>query len=150
MQHILPMRVCVFLRAATPTPLTVLLYRKRLLYVNDLMQTRRCRDVIIPHHIARPGLSARPLHASASGCILAYRFSTPGSRLGGEQCSSTALEAVLKRDRLLVFGGLVGITALSWAYTGYLAWSMDCMNMAMPHMQTWGVTIWYCCLSCGL
>jgi predicted metal-binding membrane protein len=54
--------------------------------------------------------------------------------------SSTALEVVLKRDRLIVLGGLVGITALAWAYTGYLAWSMDCMNMAMPHMQIWGVT----------
>ena len=46
--------------------------------------------------------------------------------------SSTALEVVLEAE--------VGITALAWAYTGYLAWSMDCMNMAMPHMQTWGVT----------
>jgi len=54
--------------------------------------------------------------------------------------SSTALAVVLKRDRLIVLGGLAGITALAWAYTGYLAWSMDCMNMAMPHMQTWGVT----------
>ena len=54
--------------------------------------------------------------------------------------SSTALEVVLKRDRLIVLGGLVGITALAWAYTGYLAWSMDCMHMAMPHMQTWSVT----------
>ena len=54
--------------------------------------------------------------------------------------SSTALEVVLKRDRLIVLGGLVGITALAWAYTGYLAWSMDCMTMAMPHMQTWGGT----------
>jgi len=54
--------------------------------------------------------------------------------------SSTALEAVLKRDRVIVLGGLAGITALAWAYTGYLAWSMDCMNMAMPQMQTWGVT----------
>jgi predicted metal-binding membrane protein len=54
--------------------------------------------------------------------------------------SSTALEAILKRDRLIVLGGLAAITALAWAYTGYLAWSMDCMHMAMPHMQTWSVT----------
>ena len=59
--------------------------------------------------------------------------------------SSTALEAVLKRDRLIVLGGLVGITALAWAYTGYLTWEMGHMAMgmnmamAMPHMQTWGL-----------
>jgi len=57
--------------------------------------------------------------------------------------SSTALEAVLKRDRLIVLGGLAGITALAWAYVGYLAWDMGrmdmSMDMAMPHMQTWGV-----------
>jgi predicted metal-binding membrane protein len=53
--------------------------------------------------------------------------------------SSTALEAVLKRDRMIVLGGLVGITALAWAYMGYLAWDMGRMDMAMPRMQTWGV-----------
>jgi predicted metal-binding membrane protein len=62
------------------------------------------------------------------------------SQEGKTMQSSTALEVVLKRDRLLVLSGLAGITALAWAYTGYLAWSMDCMHMAMPHMQTWGVT----------
>ncbi len=56
--------------------------------------------------------------------------------------SSTALEAVLKRDRMIVLTGLTGITALAWAYIGYLAWDMGhmdmSMGMAMPHMQTWG------------
>src|SRR5215510_7293281 len=68
-------------------------------------------------------------------------------RQGGETMqSSTALAAVLKRDRLIVLGGLAGITALAWAYVGYLAWEMGQMDMsmhmdmAMPHMQTWGVT----------
>src|SRR5215471_6012698 len=61
------------------------------------------------------------------------------SQEGKMMQSSTALEVVLKRDRLIVLGGLAGITALAWAYTGYLAWSMDCMHMAMPHMQTWDV-----------
>jgi predicted metal-binding membrane protein len=55
--------------------------------------------------------------------------------------SSTALEAVLKRDRLIVLGGLVSITGLAWAYIGYLAWEMGhmdmSMDMAMPRMQTW-------------
>ena len=56
--------------------------------------------------------------------------------------SSTALAAVLKRDRMIVLTGLTGITALAWAYMGYLAWDMGhmdmSMDMAMPHMQTWG------------
>src|SRR5918911_207390 len=55
---------------------------------------------------------------------------------------NTALEAVLKRDRLIVLGGLAGITALAWAYVGSLAWDMGQMDMgmdmAMPHMATWG------------
>jgi predicted metal-binding membrane protein len=58
--------------------------------------------------------------------------------------SRTALESVLKQDRLIVLGGLVGITALAWVYIGYLAWEMGhmdmSMDMAMPHMQTWGGT----------
>jgi len=57
--------------------------------------------------------------------------------------SRTALEAVLKRDRLLVLGGLAGLTALAWAYVGYRAWDMGRMDMpmamAMPRMQVWGV-----------
>jgi len=57
--------------------------------------------------------------------------------------SSTALETVLKRDRMIVLGGLAGITALAWAYIGYLTWDMGrmdmTMDMAMPRMQTWGV-----------
>jgi predicted metal-binding membrane protein len=52
---------------------------------------------------------------------------------------STTLEVVLKRDRRLVLGGLAALTALAWAYTGSLAWGMDCLTMAMPHMQPWGL-----------
>ena len=55
--------------------------------------------------------------------------------------SSTALEAVLKRDRMVVLAGLTGITVLAWTYMGYLAWDMGhmdmSMDMAMPQMQTW-------------
>src|SRR5215475_1665231 len=89
-----------------------------------------------------PGLSEGLLHACAPGCILAFRFFYIRVVSQGEETmqSSTALEAVLKRDRLIVLGGLAGITALAWAYTGSLAWSMDCMHMAMPHMQAWDVT----------
>ena len=51
-----------------------------------------------------------------------------------------SLEAVLKRDRTVVLGGLVGISALAWAYMVYLAWDMEQMDMemAMPQMQAWG------------
>jgi predicted metal-binding membrane protein len=53
----------------------------------------------------------------------------------------TTLEAVLRRDRLIVLGGLVGISALAWAYLGYMAWEMQAMDMdmqmAMPRMQVW-------------
>lgn len=47
-----------------------------------------------------------------------------------------ALEAVIKRDRAFVLGGLLAITLLAWAYIGYLAWRMPTMEgamaMAMP------------------
>ena len=55
----------------------------------------------------------------------------------------TPLEVVLKRDRLIVLAGLVGIVGLAWVYVGYLAWDMGhmdmSMEMAMPRMQTWSV-----------
>lgn len=55
----------------------------------------------------------------------------------------TTLETVLKRDRAIVLGGLIGISALTWAYTAYMALNMGKMDMdmsmAMPQMQTWGV-----------
>jgi predicted metal-binding membrane protein len=54
----------------------------------------------------------------------------------------TPLETVLRRDRVAVTVGLVGITALAWAYIGYLAWDMEQMDMGMeiaaPRMQAWG------------
>ncbi len=53
----------------------------------------------------------------------------------------TTLEAVLRRDRLIVLGGLVGISALAWAYLGYMVWEMEAMDMtlqmAMPRMRVW-------------
>lgn len=54
----------------------------------------------------------------------------------------TNLEAVLKRDRMVVLGSLLVISALAWAYMVYLAWGMKDMEMgmemAMPRMQVWG------------
>ena len=71
--------------------------------------------------------------------------------------SSTPLEVVLKRDRLLVLGGLVIVSALAWGYLfqqahGMHQMKMDSMNMsgmdmtgmdmsmsmAMPQIHSWG------------
>ena len=56
----------------------------------------------------------------------------------------TILETLLRRDRVLVAVGLIGVAALGWAYMLYLARSMSDMAMmgtdlAMPQMQSWGV-----------
>jgi predicted metal-binding membrane protein len=57
---------------------------------------------------------------------------------------TTAVEAVLKRDRAIVLAGVVGLSALAWAYLLVLAWRMPhqdmAMAMAMPHMRAWGTT----------
>ena len=56
----------------------------------------------------------------------------------------SAAEVLLRRDRLIVWAGLLFIIAISWAYTIYLAISMQNMDMgmgmemAMPNQQTWG------------
>jgi predicted metal-binding membrane protein len=71
--------------------------------------------------------------------------------------SSTPLEVVLKRDRLLILGGLVIISALAWGYLYYQAHAMQqmdmghlnmggmdmpgmdmSMSMAMPQTHSWG------------
>lgn len=54
----------------------------------------------------------------------------------------SSLDAVLKRDRLLVLCGLVGLIALAWLYMLRMAWHMHGMQiaMAMPHLHTWNVT----------
>ncbi len=59
----------------------------------------------------------------------------------------TILEAMLKRDRVVVMGALGVIAGLAWAYLGYLAWDMRGMDgggagglgleAAMPRMQAW-------------
>ncbi|MCH7554103.1 MAG: DUF2182 domain-containing protein [Chloroflexi bacterium] len=46
----------------------------------------------------------------------------------------TVLESIVKRDRAIVVGGLLGITALAWGYMFYLAQDMG----SMMRMQTWG------------
>jgi predicted metal-binding membrane protein len=58
---------------------------------------------------------------------------------------ATSLQTTLRRDRLLVLSGLVGITALAWIHMFYLAGSMGnasnmgtmSMEMAAPHLETW-------------
>jgi predicted metal-binding membrane protein len=56
---------------------------------------------------------------------------------------SEVAENVLRRDRIVVLSGLALITALSWIYVSSPAsdtqdMSMDA-EMAMPHIQAWGV-----------
>jgi predicted metal-binding membrane protein len=57
--------------------------------------------------------------------------------------SMEVAESVLRRDRVIVLGGLAVISALSWAYVSYLAIDMNTtdmgMEMAMPRMQAWSV-----------
>lgn len=54
---------------------------------------------------------------------------------------SLPLETVLRRDRLIVTLGLLGITALAWLYLFHLNRSMsmpmDMPGMAMPKMEEW-------------
>jgi predicted metal-binding membrane protein len=49
------------------------------------------------------------------------------------------LEALLKRDRLVVMSGLAGVTVLAWTYMFYLVRDMQhmAMEVAMPRMQVW-------------
>jgi predicted metal-binding membrane protein len=56
---------------------------------------------------------------------------------------TSALEAVLRRDRWIVLGGLAGITALAWAYLVAMAIGMGDMPMAMGEaMMTVEVAPW--------
>jgi predicted metal-binding membrane protein len=57
----------------------------------------------------------------------------------------TGLEAVLRRDRIVVLAGLAAVTLVAWAYLVHLAWktrtlgTMDmARDMAMPQLQSWG------------
>jgi len=51
------------------------------------------------------------------------------------------LETVFRRDRFVVLAGLVGVTALSWAYTSYLALTVRQTStgaeVILPHMRPW-------------
>ena len=56
----------------------------------------------------------------------------------------STLEAVLGRDRRLVFVGIAAVTALAWVYIVYLAWQMQGMaagavgnGMAMAQARSW-------------
>jgi len=57
----------------------------------------------------------------------AYRLRTLHSR----QMTNTALETVLRRDRLVVAGALAVIAALGWGYLLWLAANMDVGGMDM-------------------
>lgn len=57
--------------------------------------------------------------------------------------SRTPIEAVFKRDRIIVISGIAVVSMLAWMYMIYMAWGMKNVNMGMemsgPHMQPWGV-----------
>ena len=52
----------------------------------------------------------------------------------------TALEGLLKRDRLLVLSGVTALAALAWAYMVYLALNNNAMGMAMAQLGSWTAT----------
>ncbi|PKB78774.1 MAG: hypothetical protein BZY88_16685 [SAR202 cluster bacterium Io17-Chloro-G9] len=53
----------------------------------------------------------------------------------------SSIESLLKRDRAVVVAGIVGVTALAWAYLVYLAQTMNGMGsgMAMAQLQSWTI-----------
>ena len=53
--------------------------------------------------------------------------------------SESSIESLLKRDRFVVVAGVVGLTALAWAYLVYLARDMGGMDsgMVMAQMRSW-------------
>ena len=55
--------------------------------------------------------------------------------------SESSVESLLKRDRLVIAVGIVGLTALAWAYLVYLARDMGGMDqgMMMAQMQSWTI-----------
>ena len=55
--------------------------------------------------------------------------------------ASGPIEAVLKRDRVVVTAGVVALVGLAWAYMVYLAQSTSGMGsgMAMTQLQSWSV-----------
>jgi predicted metal-binding membrane protein len=57
--------------------------------------------------------------------------------------NTTAIESVLKRDRLVVVSGVMAVAAIAWGYTVYVAQSganMDLSTgMSMGNMRSWSV-----------
>ena len=55
--------------------------------------------------------------------------------------SESSVESLMKRDRLVIAVGIVGLTALAWAYLVYLARDMGGMDqgMMMAQMRSWTI-----------
>ncbi|MCH7736849.1 MAG: DUF2182 domain-containing protein [Chloroflexi bacterium] len=55
--------------------------------------------------------------------------------------TSTQIESILKRDRMVVISGVVAVVAIAWGYTIYLAQSNAAMGMsaglAMGNVRSW-------------
>ena len=54
--------------------------------------------------------------------------------------TATPIEAILKRDRVVVIAGVVAVAALAWAYMVYLGQSINGMDMGMAQLQSWTAT----------
>jgi predicted metal-binding membrane protein len=53
---------------------------------------------------------------------------------------ASSLDALLRRDRLIVLGGLIALTVLAWAYIVWMASAMETgqmADMAMPYLRPW-------------
>ena len=57
--------------------------------------------------------------------------------------SSSALEAVLKRDRLIVVVGLTGVTVLAWLYLVLLAAHRKSQQQGNPFVPTSAFALGY-------
>ena len=51
--------------------------------------------------------------------------------------AASPIEAVLKRDRLVVMGGVLAVAGLAWAYLVFLAQDNDGMSMVMAQLGSW-------------
>ena len=73
--------------------------------------------------------------------VTVCRFSLTGSGNISTKENTTALELVLKRDRIVVASKIIAVLAIAWSYTISLAQSNASMSlstgMAMGNMRSW-------------
>src|SRR5438105_6200348 len=66
---------------------------------------------------------------------------TPSTPPAINQCDESALETILKRDRLVILAALIVLTLASWAYLFYDDWRMrttgSCCKLAEVDLRHW-------------